>query len=504
MLAVLGLVLTGITSYSQDLEAEVPGDNFSLEGALELFKKSESPEHFEKLLNSPDSKVNNLDLNGDGYIDYIRVFDRYEGNVHAFILQAVISDRESQDIAVIELEKLSNGKAVLQIVGDADIYGVETIIEPTTEVRTYAGTTRSTTVVNVWAWPSVQYVYGPYYSAWYSPWGWHAYPIWWHSWSPIAYVHYHPIYIAYQPYYSYCHTRRIVYAHHIYSPYRTTSVVVYSRHRDQITHYRSSNRDGGYRHGYARQDRGRNYSVSPSSTDQGNDFQRSDNRGNSRTYSRSGNNVSPGRSDINTGRRTEEFKKSNFTREQSSQRNAKTLSTGRETRQGTSNTSTYERRPVSRDHQATQPNRNSSTFSGGENRSNSAPQSRETRQSTSGQRETRTSTTNESNSSERRAVNRERQATQSNRNSSTYNSREFRSSPAPRSRETQSNVSRSMESQRRTYEAPRQQNQSRGTSMHSSPGRSSGSQPTIGRPQSSRPASSERKSSGGNGSHRGR
>ena len=69
--------------------------------------------------------MNNLDLNGDGYIDYIRVHDRYEGNVHAFIIQAVVSERETQDVAVIELEKLSNGKAVLQIIGDEDVYGVE-------------------------------------------------------------------------------------------------------------------------------------------------------------------------------------------------------------------------------------------------------------------------------------------------------------------------------------------------------------------------------------------
>jgi hypothetical protein len=240
MLSVLAMTVCGMTSYGQSEEAEVPGDHFSLEGALDLFKRSESPEEFEKLLNSPDSKVNNLDLNGDGYIDYIRVFDRQEKNVHVFILQAVVSDNESQDIAVIELEKLANGKAVLQIVGDEDIYGVQTIIEPTREVRTYAGTTASTTVVNVWAWPSVQYVYGPYYRPWYSPWGWHAYPVWWRTWRPVAYVHYYPIYVAYRPYYSYCHTRRVAYAHHIYHPYRTTSVVVHHRHGDQITRYRNS------------------------------------------------------------------------------------------------------------------------------------------------------------------------------------------------------------------------------------------------------------------------
>lgn len=247
MLSVVALVMSGwITSYAQAIESEVPGDHFSLEGALELFKKSESPEEFEKLLNSADSRVNNLDLNGDGYIDYIRVLDRYEGNVHAFILQAVIGESEYQDVAVIELEKLSNGKAVLQIVGNEDIYGVETIIEPTREVRTYAGTRSSNTIVNVWAWPSVQYVYGPHYAGWISPWGWHARPVWWHTWRPVAYVYYHPIWRPYRPYYSVCHTRRVVYAHQIYRPYRTRSVVVHNRYHDKITRYRSERNDDRY------------------------------------------------------------------------------------------------------------------------------------------------------------------------------------------------------------------------------------------------------------------
>src|SRR6187402_1131251 len=159
MLSLVLLISGGIAAYGQNNQSQVPGDNFSLEGALELFKKSASPEEFEQLLNSEDSKVNNLDLNGDGYIDYIRVIDRNEGNVHAFILQAVISENESQDVAVIELEKQANGKAVLQITGDEDVYGIETIIEPTTEVKVNAGTSTARTVVNVWAWPSVQYVY---------------------------------------------------------------------------------------------------------------------------------------------------------------------------------------------------------------------------------------------------------------------------------------------------------------------------------------------------------
>lgn len=234
------LMVGGTAVMAQD--TEVPGDNFSLEGALELFKKSKSPEEFEKMLNSEDSKVNNLDLNGDGYIDYIRVIDRNESNIHTFTMQAVISDNEVQDIAVIALEKKANGKAVLQIIGDEDVYGMETIIEPTQEVRVNAGTTTTTTVVNVWAWPSVQYVYSPSYVVWVSPWSWSMRPVWWYGWHPVVYYRYDSWWRPYRPYYARCYSPRIAYAHRIYHPHRVTSGTVYRRHESQITRYRTANR----------------------------------------------------------------------------------------------------------------------------------------------------------------------------------------------------------------------------------------------------------------------
>ncbi len=236
----LFILMLGWMTVKGQQQWEVPGDNFSLEGALELFKKSASPEEFERKLNDPDARVNNLDLNGDGYIDYIRVNDIYEGNVHAFVMQAVISERQSQDIAVITLEKLANGRAILQITGDADIYGVETIIEPTTEVRTYAGVNTSRVVVNVWSWPLVRYIYGPYYRVWVSPWAWSYRPYWWRPWRPVVYYDYYTFWRPYSRYYSVCYTHRVFYAHRIYRPYRTTSVIVYNRHQHRIKEYRST------------------------------------------------------------------------------------------------------------------------------------------------------------------------------------------------------------------------------------------------------------------------
>lgn len=282
------LMVGGTAVYAQQDRQEVPGDHFSLQGALEVFKKSASPEEFERMLNSPDAGVNNLDLNGDGDIDYIRVIDRNEGNVHAFILQAVINERESQDVAVIELEKLANGKAVLQITGDADIYGIETIIEPTEEVRINAGASTAQTVVNVWAWPSVQYVYGPYYSRWNSPWSWHHRPYWWNPWRPTTYIAYYPRWESYYPYYSVCNTHRVRYAHTLYNPYRSSSIVVFNRHQTQLTNYRSAHgsgytrgRDGRTDDTYQRGDYERSRSVagergSSRLTDRTNEWQQKD------------------------------------------------------------------------------------------------------------------------------------------------------------------------------------------------------------------------------------
>ncbi len=218
----------------------LPGDNFSLEGALELFKKSESPEAFEKMLNAEENKVNNLDLNGDGEIDYIKVIDKQEDDVHAFVLQAAVSETENQDVAVIEVEKAGNENATLQIVGDEDIYGEQTIVEPLEEAKSNAGTQAKNVTVNVYRWPAVRYVYGPSYSVWVSPWGWRARPAWWHPWRPIRYHAFYPYHHPYRHRYAIVHTHRTVHAHRIYTPVRTTSVTVRTRHQEPVKHYRTS------------------------------------------------------------------------------------------------------------------------------------------------------------------------------------------------------------------------------------------------------------------------
>ena len=245
------LLLYSVNISAQDDMSEeptgLPGDNFSLEGALELFKNASSPEDFEKSLNSKDNHVNNIDLDGDGEIDYIRVISKQNDDVHIFVLQVAVSESENQDIAVIELEKKGNEEAVLQIIGDEDIFGEEIIVEPSSGEDDDEGNSkgpsssfsRSAIIVNVWGWPSVRYVYSPVYRPWISPWRWRSYPNWWSPWRPFSWSVWRPFRVNhYRPTIRIVNTHRVVRAHGIYKPLRVTSSTVRVRHSGAHANYK--------------------------------------------------------------------------------------------------------------------------------------------------------------------------------------------------------------------------------------------------------------------------
>jgi hypothetical protein len=211
------------------------GDNLDLYGVLELFKKSENPEEFEKALNKEDNKLNNLDLNGDGQIDYIHVIDRADKDAHALVLQVAVSETESQDVAVIEIEKKGDAAADVQIVGDPELYGKDYIVEPAEEPSTKtpenktSNNSNTTVIVNVWHWPSVQYMYRPSYVVWISPWGWRHYPGWWRPWRPMHWHHYHPHWAHYHGFHRRVYTHRVVTAHNVYYGHRRVAKTIVHR-----------------------------------------------------------------------------------------------------------------------------------------------------------------------------------------------------------------------------------------------------------------------------------
>jgi hypothetical protein len=204
-------------SFAQDEETTITplteaGENLDLQAVLELFMDSESVEEFEKALNDSTNEINNLDLNEDEEVDYIRVVEYVDGDAHILVLQVPLAENEYQDVATINIEK-TDDDYVIQIAGDAEIYSEDYYVEPSPEEEAQTSTT--TVVV-------VMYGYG--YSPWISPYRWRVYPVWWRPWRPHPVTVYRSRVVRHHRYH-YRHTRyrRTARAHHHYKQHRKTS-----------------------------------------------------------------------------------------------------------------------------------------------------------------------------------------------------------------------------------------------------------------------------------------
>ncbi|MDQ3109169.1 MAG: hypothetical protein M3R17_04675 [Bacteroidota bacterium] len=224
----------------------LPGDNLDLFGVLELFKQSSSLEDFEKKINDPANEVNDLDLNNDENVDYIRVIDQREGDAHAIILQVPVSATESQDVAAIEIEKTGADAADLQIVGDEELYGADYIVEVKEETKSGAEARwqgfSPVAVVNVWLWPSVRFIYAPAYVVWVSPYRWAYYPVYWKPWRPVGWRIHRARVVRYHMHYGYAHHHRMARAHVCYHNHRVASHSVHQRYEGH--HQRHAARQG--------------------------------------------------------------------------------------------------------------------------------------------------------------------------------------------------------------------------------------------------------------------
>lgn len=205
----------GYYSIAQSNSTTIPpalgmaGDNLNLYLVLNLFKQATSIEDFERLLNNSDNGVNNLDLNNDGYIDYLRVTDYGKDDYHTIVIQDIISASEVQDIAIINLQKKDGNVVHVQIIGDESLYGKNYIIEPQLDNTASITQPAPTTVINnnyytnnnyykrnespfynAWSWPCVSFIFGPAYTPWVSPWHWTYYPTWWYARPVVIYTSY--------------------------------------------------------------------------------------------------------------------------------------------------------------------------------------------------------------------------------------------------------------------------------------------------------------------------
>jgi hypothetical protein len=171
------IVFYSTTIIAQDTPqpATEEGEDLDLQGVATLFKESETLEEFEEKLNSEEAEVNNLDLNKDGEIDYLRVLESVEGSTHLIVVQATLGENAYQDVCTIEVDKDDDGNTYVQIVGDKSIYGDGYILEPPAEEQE---TVNKTAIVVV--------LIGPGYRPWRSPYRWGRYPPMFRPRPPIA------------------------------------------------------------------------------------------------------------------------------------------------------------------------------------------------------------------------------------------------------------------------------------------------------------------------------
>lgn len=182
----------------------LPGDGLDLYAVLTLFQKSKTIEVFEKDLNLKETGINNLDLDLDKKVDFIKVVTKMEkDSSFTFTLQVDVTEKETQDVASILLDKDKKGKINLQIVGAEALYGKDYVVEPkgnspVTPNPAYAGTDpvtvtvpATTQVVVVESAPIVQYVYSPAYVPYYPPYYYGYYPPYHLAFTAIAIGIYH-------------------------------------------------------------------------------------------------------------------------------------------------------------------------------------------------------------------------------------------------------------------------------------------------------------------------
>jgi len=248
------LVTAGTALMAQDNPDEylgLPGDNLNLYAVMNLFQESPTLEDFERSLNDANSRINNLDLNGDNLVDYITVNDYIDGNVHNIVLRTALNSFENQDLAVFTVQKFRNGTVQIQLIGDEALYGRNYIVEPVYD-NNYAGTYnpgytgngRVRVNVNIVAdWPLVRYIYYPGYITWHSSWYWGYYPSYWNPWRPYYWHYYYGYhYNNYRDYYRFYrrwnHNRYDRYHDFYYGRIRSHSPMVDRRIREG--HYSST------------------------------------------------------------------------------------------------------------------------------------------------------------------------------------------------------------------------------------------------------------------------
>ncbi|MBQ6791488.1 MAG: hypothetical protein IJP76_08625 [Paludibacteraceae bacterium] len=172
-----------VTSYNGDMSFYL-----DLNAVAAAFAEARNIQEFEQLLNSSKYMINNLDLNRDGWIDYLRVIETYRSGYHALLIQACLAPSVFQDVATLIAERRPDALYV-EVVGDRWLYGYNYVVRPVFIKR-----------------PPMWELYGHAgYVVWVSPYYYGYFPSYYTRPKPVYLNHYQAYVNTYMSNHHYCH-----------------------------------------------------------------------------------------------------------------------------------------------------------------------------------------------------------------------------------------------------------------------------------------------------------
>ena len=172
-----------VTTYNTDMSFDL-----DLHAVAAAYSEARSTREFEQLLNSSKYMINNLDLNRDGYVDYLRVIETRKGHYYAYLIQACLAPSVFQDVATLVAERRASTLYV-EVVGDSYLYGYNYVVRPTFVKR-----------------PLMWDVYGyANYTVWVSPYYYGAWPSYYTRPKTVYITHYQAYVKTYVTHHHYCH-----------------------------------------------------------------------------------------------------------------------------------------------------------------------------------------------------------------------------------------------------------------------------------------------------------
>ena len=182
---------THVTTTTTQVYATEPDISLylDLQAVAAAFAQSSSIREFEALLNNSSYIISDLDLNRDGYVDYLRVVSAMQGYNHVFVIQAALAPNVYQDVATVVAEVPSYGNYHVEVIGSTYIYGPNYVIRPVYYTR-----------------PVIfDHICGRDYRPWTSPWYWNHYPSYYKRPALVHVNHYHAYVNTFMKNHKYCH-----------------------------------------------------------------------------------------------------------------------------------------------------------------------------------------------------------------------------------------------------------------------------------------------------------